>query len=117
MMPMDTVRLTPVIVINRRTATSSITLSAISRSRAAWSFADVPLDRHPLVVRHDLSYEPRPATLVEEVGVRALRNEVRRKDRMHFVLHPCPVPHDLIAPRHQSPQSFCGSVRRPNYGG
>jgi hypothetical protein len=47
MTPAATVRLTPVIVISRRTEASSMTLSAISRSSSARSFVSRSSSRMP----------------------------------------------------------------------
>ena len=63
--------------------------------------ADVPGDRLALVLGHGLARKPFAPRPVEEIGVRALRDQVCMQDRMYLVLEPGPVPHDLIAPRHQ----------------
>src|SRR5262249_33094158 len=104
--PAATARLTPAIVINLLTAGSSIASCAISRSSRARSFrqpvklTDVPIDRCAFIVRQLLSGQPRPATGVEKIGMRALRDQVRVQDRMHLVLEPRAMPHDLVAPCH-----------------
>ena len=63
--------------------------------------AHMPLDREPLIVGHRLARQPVPAAAVEQIGMRTLRDQVRVQDRVHLVLDPRPMPHDLIAPRDQ----------------
>ncbi|MGY4592776.1 hypothetical protein ACVWXL_000522 [Bradyrhizobium sp. GM22.5] len=76
--------------------------------------ADVPIDRRALIVRQRLGGQPRPAAAVEKIGMRALRDQVRVQDRMHLVLEPRAMAHDLVAPRHQPTLAFRLRVRRPD---
>jgi hypothetical protein len=46
--------------------------------------------------------------------MRALRDQVRVQDRMHLILKPRAMPHDLVAPRHQPALAFGLRVRRPD---
>ena len=57
--------------------------------------ADMPLDRGPLAVRQGLARQPTPAAPVEQIGMRASRDQVGLKDRMYFVLDPGSVPNHL----------------------
>jgi hypothetical protein len=61
-----------------------------------------------------LSGQPRPAAGVEKIGMRALRDQVRVQDRMHLILEPRAMPHDLVAPRHQPALAFGLRVRCPH---
>ncbi len=75
---------------------------------------DVPIDGGALIVWQLLSSQPGPAASVEQIGMRALRDQMRVQDRMHLVLEPRAMPHDLVAPRHQSALAFGLRVRRPD---
>ncbi|WP_354133185.1 hypothetical protein [Bradyrhizobium sp. RT9a] len=59
--------------------------------------ADVPIDRRALIVWKLLSGHPHPATSVEQIGVRAFRDQLRVQDRIHVVLESRAMPHDLVA--------------------
>ena len=74
----------------------------------------VSLDGCALVVRQRLTGQPRPAARAEQIRMRALRDQMRMQDRMHLVLDPRAMPHDLVAPRRQSALAFGDGVRRPN---
>ena len=78
--------------------------------------ANVPLDRGALVIGQGLARQPRPPRAVEQIRVRALRNQMRMQDRMHLVLEPCPVAHHLVASRNQPAQPLGGCIRRPYLG-
>ena len=82
----------------------------------AVKLADVPLDRGALVVGQGLARQPHPPRAVEQIRVRALRNQVRMQDRIHLVLEPRPVPHYLVASRHQPAQPLGGGIRCPDFG-
>ena len=62
-------------------------------------FAQMPDDRLSLVIGQRLTLEPLPSQPIEELGVRALRNEVSVQDRMDLVLDPGAMANDLIAAR------------------
>ena len=74
---------------------------------------DMPLDRGALVVGNQLARQPCPAAPVEQIRVRTLRDQMRMQDRVYLVLEPGPVPHHLVAPRHQTAQPLGRRVRRP----
>src|SRR5215831_1720538 len=118
--PAATARFTPVIVISLLTAGSLIASCAISRSSRARSSASRSSSRtcRSMAARSSsgkkLSGQPRPAAGVEKIGMRALRDQVRVQDRMHLILEPRAMPHDLVAPRHQPALAFGLRVRRPD---
>ena len=76
--------------------------------------SNVLLDGEPLVIRQGLTLQPIPAATVEQIGMRTERNQVSVEDRMHLVLDPRPMSHDLIAPRHQPAHPLGGGVRCPD---
>ena len=80
----------------------------------AVEFAQVPRDRGALVVGEDLMCEPGPAGSIEQLGVRARRDQVCGQDRMGLVLHPGAMSDDLIAPRHQAAPAFGLGIRQPH---
>ena len=55
-------------------------------------FAQMPLDRELLIIRHWLVHQPGATADVEQIGVRTLRNQVRVQNRMHLILDPGPMP-------------------------
>ena len=120
--PAATVTFTPAIVSRRRTAGSSTVASAISRSSTARSSPRrsssrrCRVDRRALVVGQDLTCEPGPARPVEQLGVRARRDQMRGQDRMDLVLHPGAVPDDLVAPRHQAAPALGLGIGQPDLG-
>ncbi len=57
---------------------------------------EVPVNRRLLVGRKRLTGKPVPAAPVEQVGVRAARDQMGVKDRVHLVLDPGAVPDELI---------------------
>ena len=71
-------------------------------------------DRPPLVLGQFLFRKPVPAALVEQVGMGALRHEVRLKDGMHLILDPRSMPHDLVATSDQPAQPLSPRIRRPD---
>ena len=75
---------------------------------------DVPLDRGDLVAWQGLRGEPPAAGAVEQVGMRTTRDEVCVQDRLHLVLEPGAMPHDLIAARHQTSATFRLGIGRPD---
>lgn len=77
--------------------------------------ADMALDRDAFVLRHRLAGQPVAAALVEEIGMRAFRDQMRMQDGMHLVLDPGPVPNNLIAARHQSAHPFRCRIRGPDF--
>ena len=60
-------------------------------------FAQVALDRDPLIVRKGLARKPSTADAAEQIRVRTMRNEVGVQDRVDLVLDPRPMPDDLVA--------------------
>jgi hypothetical protein len=113
--PAATVRLTPAIVSRRRTAGSSrfgfgdVAIQHREVLAEAVELAQVRHDRRTLVVGQGLTVEPGSAGAVEQLGVRARRNQVRGQDRVDLVLHPGAVADDLVAPRHQRRRSVSAS--------
>ena len=55
-------------------------------------FADMACDGGSLIVRDRLAGQPVATTLVEEIGMRTFRDQMRMQDGMHLVLDPGPVP-------------------------
>ena len=76
--------------------------------------ADMARDRRPLILRQRLARQPLPAAPIEEIGVRALRDQVCMEDRVDLVLQPCPVADDLVASRRQPALPLRICVRRPD---
>ena len=95
-------------------ALSDVAVEGVQILTEPVELADMADDRRPLILWQRLAREPLPARPVEEIGVRALRDEVRVQDRMHLVLDPGPVTDDLVAPRHQPAQPLRRQVRRPD---
>ncbi|MET4520072.1 hypothetical protein [Bradyrhizobium sp. I1.7.5] len=83
-MPAATDRFAPVTVINRLTAELSMRDFAVEQGevfRQPPKLADVPIDRRALIVWKLLSGHPHPAASVEQIGVRAFRDQLRVQDR------------------------------------
>ena len=86
----------PAIVSSRLTAGSSTTvLSDIAVERVEIlaepvQLAQVPLDRAPLVIGQDLLCKPSPPRSVEQLGMRARRDQMGGQDRMDLVLYISP---------------------------
>jgi hypothetical protein len=57
----------------------------------------MPLDRQPLILRHDLLIQPCTARGAAQVGMRAGRDQVSVQDRLDDVLQPRSLPNDLVA--------------------
>jgi hypothetical protein len=72
------------------------------------------LDGSLLVVGKRLPSKPCPANTTEQIGVRTAGDQVRVQDRMHLVLDPRPVPHDLVPPCNQTAKALGGRIRRPD---
>jgi hypothetical protein len=83
----------------------------------AVKFAQVPRDRRALVVGEGLMREPGPAGPVDQLGVRARRDQVRGQDRVGLVLDPRAVPDDLVAPRHQAAPALHWRAATPSSSG
>lgn len=77
-------------------------------------FAYMPLDGNLLILWHRLALKPVPSSTVEQVGVRAFRDQVGVKNGMDLVLDPGPMPHDLVAPRHEPAHPLGCGIRRPD---
>ena len=75
-------------------------------------FAQVPHDRGRFVFRQDLPSQPRPTQPAEQIGMGARRDEMRVKDRMHFVLDPRAMPDDLVAAGNQTAEALGGRIRQ-----
>ena len=75
---------------------------------------DMPLNGGAFIVGHRLACQPVPAAGVEQISMWALRDQVGVQDGVYLVLDPCPVPDDLIAPRHQAAHALGRRVRRPD---
>lgn len=101
-MPAATDRIAPVTAINRLTADCP---GGRAGPRLPLKLADVPIDRRALIVWKLLSGHPHPAASVEQIGARALRDQVRVQDRIHLVLEPRAMPHDLVARDNKSGRS------------
>ena len=82
--------------------------------RETVELADMPLDRSAFVVGDRLTRQPGPAAPIEQIRVRALRDQMRVQDRVHLVFEPRPVAHHLVAPGHQPAQPLGRRVRRPD---
>jgi len=76
--------------------------------------AHVSIDGAAFVVGQRLACQPRPAAGVEQICMRALRDQVRVQDRVNLVLETGAMPHDLVASGHQSALTFGGNIRRPD---
>ncbi len=76
----------------------------------------MPLDRHRLVVREWLAFQPCSPDLAEHVGMRTARNQMRVQNGMHLVLDPRAMADDLVAPGHQPTHAFGLGRRRPDFG-
>ena len=122
MRPPATVRLTPAIVMSRRTQTSSITPSALSRSRSARSSPRRSSSRtcRSIATRSSSGTgwrasraRPRPSN---RQAMRAARDQLRGQDRADLVLEPRAVPHDPAAPRREPAHPLRRRVRRPDPG-
>lgn len=77
-------------------------------------FTHMPLDGNSFILRHRLALKPVPSSTVEQVGMRAFRDEVGVKNGMDLVLDPGPMPRDLVAPRHQAAHPLGCCIRRPD---
>ena len=77
--------------------------------------ADMTRNRGPFILRNRLAGQPVAAALVEEIGIRALRDQMRMQDGMHLVLDPGPVPDNLIAARHQPAHPLRRRIRGPDF--
>ena len=82
----------------------------------AIELAHMPLNGRRLVFGKRLPGQPVPTTPVEQVGMRARRDQVRVEDGMHLVLDPRAMPDDLVAPRHPTPQPLGRRVGCPDLG-
>src|SRR5215203_5540679 len=64
-----------------------------------------PQNRRLLVGRKRLTGKPVPTAPIKQVGMRAARDQMGVKDRVHLVLDPGAVPDELIPPRHEPAQT------------
>lgn len=71
-------------------------------------------DRLELVLGQVLGGQPRPALVTEQVGGRAARDEVAVQDRLHLVLQPGPLPHDVRAADDLAAQRESGLIGQPH---
>ena len=76
--------------------------------------ADMARDGEAFVFRHWLAGQPVAATLVEEIGMRTFRDQMRMEDGMHLIFDPGPVPDNLIATRHEPAHALCCRIRGPD---
>ena len=76
--------------------------------------AQMPFDREPLVLRHDLIDEPGPAFRPAQIGVRAGRDQMAVQDRLDDVLQPRSLPNDLVAAGDLPAQRLGRLVRDPD---
>lgn len=70
--------------------------------------------RRPLVVGNGLARQPVAAAAIEQLGMGALRDQMRMQNGMHLVLDPGPVPDNLIAARDKPAQPLRGCIRGPD---
>jgi hypothetical protein len=71
-------------------------------------------DRLLLVSREVMGGQPRPALAAEQVGGRAAGHQVAVQDRLHLVLQPGPLPHDVGAAGDLAAQREGGLVWQPH---
>jgi len=76
----------------------------------------VPVDGGGLVIGDDLLGQPDPAEPPEQLGMRAWRDKMRVRDRVHLVLDPRAVPDHLVAPCHKPPPAFGACIGQPDLG-
>jgi hypothetical protein len=78
--------------------------------------AQVPLDRKPLILRHDLLGKPRPPSRPAQILMRAGRDQVRVQDRLNDVLQAGALAYDLVATRDLPAQRLGWLVGDPDLG-
>jgi hypothetical protein len=114
-------KLTPGRVINRRSSGETSTSSASALDRSHFTVEEVDpaqagLDHLALVCRQLLRGKPAPTSGAKQVGCRRASVEVADQDRVHLVLLPGALPHQLRAAGDPSTQDACLFVRRPHLG-
>ena len=79
-------------------------------------FTESLLHAKPLFQRQRLRRQPGAALATKEIGRRTPRDQIRVQHRVHFILEPHPLAHDLRPAGHLSTQGVRRLVRDPHFG-